>query len=287
MAKGWNLIIDVARCSGCYNCVLATKDEHIGNDFPGYCAPEPAQGHHWIRIKRTVRGSAPIVDAAYLPTMCNHCDAAPCVRAAKGPAVVKRDDGIVLISPEHAKGRRDLVASCPYGAIWWNDELQLPQKWTFDAHLLDSGWSTTRAAQACPNGAMRVVSLEQSEMNALVAAEGLEVLEPEAGTLPRVYYKNLYRFQGAFVAGKVLHLVDGKVDCAGRVRVVLSQGSKEIAVGETDAFGEFKFDGLGCDSGDYTVLASRDDGSSARATVHLGRSTYLGTMLLSAQTPQA
>jgi len=287
MTKGWNLIIDVAKCSGCYNCVLATKDEHIGNDFPGYCAPEPAQGHHWIRIKRMVRGSEPIVDVAYLPTMCNHCDTAPCVQAAKGPAIVKRDDGIVLISPEHAKGRRDLVGSCPYGAIWWNDELQLPQKWTFDAHLLDNGWRTTRAAQACPNEVMQVVSLEQSEMETLAANEGLEVLKPEARTLPRVYYKNLHRFQGAFIAGKVLHRADDKVDCADRARVVLFQGSKDIAVCETDAFGEFKFDGLACDSGSYAVLASHEGHGSAQRTVQLGRSIYLGTMLLNPGAPGA
>jgi Fe-S-cluster-containing dehydrogenase component len=42
--KQWGLIIDVARCTNCQNCVLATKDEYIGNtflpDFPG-CPPVP------------------------------------------------------------------------------------------------------------------------------------------------------------------------------------------------------------------------------------------------------
>ena len=36
--KKWNLIIDVALCEGCHNCSLAAKDEHVGNDFPGYSA---------------------------------------------------------------------------------------------------------------------------------------------------------------------------------------------------------------------------------------------------------
>jgi Fe-S-cluster-containing dehydrogenase component len=280
MVKGWNLIIDVAKCDGCYNCVLATKDEHIGNEFPGYAAPEPAQGHHWIRIERKVRGSAPMVDVAYLPTMCNHCDAAPCVKAANGPAITKRHDGIVLISPEHAKGRRDLVESCPYGAIWWNEELQLPQKWTFDAHLLDNGWKTTRGAQACPTVAMRVLSVDEAQMKALIEQENLEVLEPEKGTLPRVYYKSLHRFQRAFIAGKVLAGNNGTVDCVERARVVLKQGSREIAHTETDVFGEFKFDGLKCDSGTYTLIASREGDGSARCTAQLGESVYLGTMML-------
>ena len=34
----WNLIINVGRCENCYNCVIAEKDEHVGNDYPGYAA---------------------------------------------------------------------------------------------------------------------------------------------------------------------------------------------------------------------------------------------------------
>ena len=82
--KKWNLIVDVALCENCHNCTLAAKDEHVGNDFPGYAAPQPKRGHDWIRIERKVRGTAPMVDAAYLPTMCNHCDDAPCVKAGGG-----------------------------------------------------------------------------------------------------------------------------------------------------------------------------------------------------------
>ena len=280
MAKGWNLVIDVAKCEGCYNCVLATKDEHIGNAFAGYAAPEPEQGHHWIRIQRKVRGSAPMVDAAFLPTMCNHCDAAPCVTAANGPAISKRQDGVVLISPVHAKGRRDLVSSCPYGAIWWNEELQLPQKWTFDAHLLDSGWKTTRGAQACPTEAMRVVFNEAAEMQAIVEQEGLEVLKPELRTQPRVYYKNLHRFAGAFVGGKVLAPVAGVLECVAKAEVVLRRGTAEIARTATDAFGEFKFDGLKVGSGSYTVSASKQGVGEASVAAQLGESIYLGVLTL-------
>ena len=76
----------------------------------------------------------PMIDIAYVPTMCNHCDDAPCM-AKGGDAIKKRDDGIVIIDPVKAKGRKELVEACPYGHIWWNEELQLPQAWPFDAHL--------------------------------------------------------------------------------------------------------------------------------------------------------
>ena len=28
----WNLVFDVALCTGCWNCLLAVMDEYVGND---------------------------------------------------------------------------------------------------------------------------------------------------------------------------------------------------------------------------------------------------------------
>ena len=77
--KQWNLIVDVANCTNCNLCVLAVQDEYVGNEFPGYSAEMPKHGHKWIDIKQKVRGQAPIVDTAYLPVMCQHCDYAPSI----------------------------------------------------------------------------------------------------------------------------------------------------------------------------------------------------------------
>jgi Fe-S-cluster-containing dehydrogenase component len=127
----WNMIIDVAECTNCNLCTLAVMDEYVGNAWPGYTAPMPKHGHKWINILQKERGQVPMIDIAYVPTMCNHCDNPPCMAKA-GDAVKKREDGIVLIDPEKAKGRKDLVEACPYGHIWWNEELQLPQIWPFN-----------------------------------------------------------------------------------------------------------------------------------------------------------
>jgi Fe-S-cluster-containing dehydrogenase component len=42
----WNMIVDVEKCENCANCVIVTKDEHVGNDFPGYAAPQPLHAGH-------------------------------------------------------------------------------------------------------------------------------------------------------------------------------------------------------------------------------------------------
>ncbi len=194
----WNLIINVGRCENCYNCVIAEKDEHVGNDFPGYAAPASVSGESTIRILRRVEGQAPMVETTYLPVMCNHCDNAPCMKVG-GDAITKRKDGIVIIDPIKGKGRKDIVRSCPYKAIVWNEELQLPQTWIFDAHLLDKGWPRPRCQQACPTDVFEAVKLDDNAMAQKARTEGLKVLLPKLGAKPRVYYRGLERWEACFI----------------------------------------------------------------------------------------
>jgi Fe-S-cluster-containing dehydrogenase component len=282
----WNMIIDVAECTNCQLCTLAAMDEYVGNEWPGVAAPMPRHGHRWIDILQKERGQvtgqvtgqSPMIDIAYVPTMCNHCDNAPCL-AKGGDAVKKRDDGIVIIDPVRAKGRKDLVESCPYGHIWWNEELQLPQIWPFDAHLLDQGWQQTRGQQACPTGAMRAIKIEDEEMARLAREQQLEVLKPEAGTKPRVYYKNLWRYTKCFIGGSVSAEVNGIVDCVEGATVYLVKDGVTVETTVTDNYGDFKFDKLDENSGRYTIEVSAN-GRTRTVEAELGASLNLGEIRL-------
>ncbi len=262
----WNLIIDVAECHNCHNCFLACKDEYVGNDIKGYSAPQPLHGHKWIDILSRERGRYPTMDIAYVPIICNHCDEAPCIEQGAG-AVEKRQDGIVIIDPAKAVGRKDIVDSCPYGAIWWNEEHSLPQAWTFDAHLLDRGWKQPRCVQSCPTAAMKAVKTSDENMAALIAEENLEPLRPDLNTKPRVFYKNLHRYSKLFVAGEVLARANGVNDCLAGANVALAAEGQEPVATTTDAYGEYKLDGLEPDLGPCDLSISHD-GFPAQ-TVHL------------------
>src|SRR3972149_2409737 len=192
--KKWNMVIDLARCHECNDCFMADKDEFVGNDFPPYSLAQPWSGHRWMNIERRERGQYPIVQVVYRPTPCLHCDDAPCIKDSPEGAVYKRDDGLVIIDPAKAKGHPEIVKTCPYEVIYWNEELQLPQKCTGCAHLLDDGWTETRCSEICPTDAIPLALPDDAEMQRRVAADGLEVLKPELGAKPRVYYKNLYRW---------------------------------------------------------------------------------------------
>jgi Fe-S-cluster-containing dehydrogenase component len=275
----WNMIIDVAECTNCNLCTLATMDEYVGNAFPGYSAPMPRHGHKWIDILQKERGQVPMIDIAYVPTMCNHCDDAPCVSKGGG-AVKKRDDGIVLIDPLKARGRKDLVDACPYGHIWWNEELQLPQAWIFDAHLLDQGWKQTRGQQSCPTGAMRAICVEDGEMADIARDQQLEVMQPALGTKPRVYYKNLWRYSTCFIGGSVAAEAQGVVDCVEGAAVRLLKEGVVAAETVTDNYGDFKFDRLEENSGDYTIEIAAAGRPKKTVGAKLGASINLGEIRL-------
>lgn len=280
MSKKWNLIVDVERCDNCRNCFLATKDEHIGNDFPGYAAPQPEKEHSWVDIKQTERGHYPIVEANFMPVMCNHCDDAPCMKVAKDGAITKRDDGIVIIDPEKSKGQKEIVDACPYGAVYWNEEKQIPQAWIFDAHLLDTGWTKPRVEQSCPTDVFRSLKIDDSEMQRIKEDEGLVVLQPELESKPRVYYKNLHLMTTCFVSGSVIADVDGIEECTEAAVVVLKQNGSEVGRAETDVFGEFKIDKLAPQSGAYELTVSAASGTYATDLKVENDSLYLGVMKL-------
>jgi Fe-S-cluster-containing dehydrogenase component len=277
--KKWNLIIDVAECTNCNLCTLAAMDEYVGNEWRGYSAPMPKHGHKWINILQKERGQMPMIDIAYVPTMCNHCDDAPCMKAAPKGAIRKRKDGIVLIDPKRAKGQKQLVEACPYGHIWWNEEFQLPQAWTFDAHLIDQGWQQTRGQQSCPTGAMRAVCVEDADMTRMASEQSLEVMKPELNSKPRVYYRNLWRYSKCFIGGSVSEEKDGVIDCVEGASVQLVKDGASVAVTTTDNYGDFKFDRLDENSGAYTVQIYAG-GRSKIVETRLGSSINLGDIRL-------
>ncbi|NLO27813.1 MAG: oxidoreductase [Actinobacteria bacterium] len=261
------MIIDVAKCHDCNNCFIACQDEHAENDWAPYQAAMPRHGHRWMDILRHERGQNDRIDTAFLPKPCLQCEnPPPC--AAGGDFVGVREDGIVIFDLEAGRGR-DITASCPYGAIWWNEEEQLSQKCDFCAHLLDDpAWEpgVPRCVHTCPTGALTFVVEEPVAFARRIQAEGLAPYKEEIVPKPHVWYKNLHRFTKNFVAGQVLK----GGDVASGVTVVL-RGADSTAELVSDMFGEFRFDGLS--DGEYTLTA---EGKELTEVTVLGASVDAG-----------
>jgi len=230
-------IIDVSRCNGCYNCQIACKDEHVGNDWSPYAKPQPDTGQFWLKINELVRGTVPKVKVAYVPVLCMHCDDAPCIAVCPiEGAIYKRDDGLVIIDSDKCTGCKNCVDSCPYGVIYFNEDLNIAQKCTGCAHLLDGGWQEPRCTDACPTEAIKFG--EESELSHLISQA--EVWHSEFGVKPRVYYLNLPK---RFVAGTVYDPSQKEV-VIGATCTLMDSDSRARFTAMTDGFGDFWFEGL-------------------------------------------
>ncbi len=238
-------VIDVGRCTGCYNCQLACKDEHCGNDWRPYAAPQPLTGQFWMKVQENVCGTRPKLRIHYIPMLCNHCKNPACLDVCPVGAISKRPDGLVLIDPDKCVGCGQCREACPYDAIYYNPELGVCQKCTGCAHLLDHGHSLPRCVDACPTDALRFG--EEDELRELL--EGATVRKPESDCAPQVYYRNI---PGKFIAGTVYDPVEKEVVIG--AKCVLTGGGKTRTV-ETDDYGDFWFRDLPVGVFDLSITA--------------------------------
>lgn len=237
----FSILIDVNKCNGCYNCFLSCRDEFYGNDYPSYSAAQPLNDQFWMQVQEVERGIYPKPKVSYIPKPCMHCESAPCIAAAKDGAVYRRDDGIVIIDPEKAKGQEAIVNACPYRVIFWNAEKQIPQKCTMCAHRLDEGEKMPRCVESCPVEALVFGDLDdpKSQISKLSARLATESLHPEFATDALVQYVGIPK---RFVAGEVVYK-GNEGECAPGVKVTLSGGGQRLET-VTDIFGDFEFEGL-------------------------------------------
>ena len=279
----YGLAVDIERCTGCYSCFLACKDEHVGNDYLPTSAAQPETGHSWMRIEEVEHGAGTKVKVDYIPIPCQQCADAPCIRPEFGDAVYRRADGIVVIDPIKAKGRKEIVDSCPYGAIFWNEAAQLAQKCTLCAHMLDSGEKITRCAETCATQALFFGDLDDPESSiAKMLAEKagkVEIYRPELGTHPLMKYVALPK---PFIAGEVV-LADKPGETAIGAKVSLqAKADKTILTAKTDFLGDFEFKGLAANT-EYLLRAEYEGYLAREVTVRTDASLNVGELILSAK----
>lgn len=194
--KRYAMVIDLRRCIGCDACMVACKAEY---DVP------LGVFRTWVPYK--VVGTYPNVKKQFMPRLCNHCDNPPCVRACPVGATYKVEDGgFVLQHYDRCIGCKACMAACPYNARFmlpksrtYTDIASAVDKCTFCHHRVTQGLAPA-CVQTCI-GRARIfgdINDPRSEVAQLVANMPTQVLRPEAGTKPHVFYIGLDRNNSEF-----------------------------------------------------------------------------------------
>lgn len=121
-AKRLAMVIDLQRCTGCGGCALSCKSEN-----------NVQRGIAWASRKTKTVGKFPNVRFEFIPTLCNHCENAPCVKGCPTKAMHKGYGNITMHSPKKCIGCRTCIAMCPFGVVsihgeephghWKNEEV--------------------------------------------------------------------------------------------------------------------------------------------------------------------
>ena len=194
--KRYAMVVATRRCIGCMACQVACKAEY---DTP------LGVNRTWVPYK--VTGKYPNVSRKFLPRLCNHCEDPPCVRNCPVEATfVVEDGGFVLQRYERCIGCRSCMAACPYNARFmlpshrtYTPITNVVDKCTFCFHRV-----TQNLVPACVQtciGRSRVfgdINDPNSEVSYLIAKNPTQVLRPEQGTKPHVFYIGADRNQTEF-----------------------------------------------------------------------------------------
>ena len=208
------MVIDLAKCVGCYACVIACKQEH-------FLPP----GIVWNRVLISETGEYPVVTKQMYPVQCNHCKEAICVKACPTGATQKREDGVVWIDQNKCVGCRYCLVSCPYqvrvfhsdhgeyfpgqgptpfeeiGKRLYPHQKGVVLKCNFCMERIDSGLkkglkpgvdrdANTACVNACPTKARVFGDLDDPncEASRLIRERRGMPFHPEYGTEPSLYY---------------------------------------------------------------------------------------------------
>jgi len=209
----WAYGVDATKCIGCLRCVEACKRE---NDVP-------LTAHHfrtWVErvvylegedqpridsqqdpVNIAASGSegeyrfanryagAKVEKAFFVPKLCNQCTHPACVQVCPVGATYKGVDGVVLIDHKYCIGCRYCVQACPYGVRFFNEATGVSDKCTWCYHRITKGLQPA-CVEVCPVGARVFGDARdaQSPISLFIRNNRVQVLKPETGNGPNVYY---------------------------------------------------------------------------------------------------
>ncbi len=212
----WAYGVDATKCIGCLRCVEACKTEnnvsHDANHFRTWVEryayiegeEKPRIDSQADPVNIAASGSEKeyrfanrykdqkVDKAFFVPKLCNHCTHPACVQVCPTGATYKTADGVVLIDHTYCIGCQYCVQACPYGARFFDYENRVTNKCTWCYHRITKGLMPA-CVEVCPVEARIFGDLKdpQSKISQFVKNNRVQVLKPETGNAPNVFYIGL------------------------------------------------------------------------------------------------
>jgi Fe-S-cluster-containing dehydrogenase component len=222
MAK-WAMVIDLDKCTGCGDCMVACKLE---NNIAIVSPEEANEGRvmYWMNMITVYEGEYPNLRMKRFPKPCFHCENPPCTKVCPVYATYKNEDGLVGQIYHRCIGCRYCMTACPYTAKvfnWyepeWTDEYKsclnpdvsvrmkgVVEKCSFCSHRLmkaketadlevrdiDDGEYFPACGESCPTNAIYFGDLdnENSKVYQLSRSSRAYREFESLGTEPKVIY---------------------------------------------------------------------------------------------------
>jgi tetrathionate reductase subunit B len=195
-------LIDTTKCIGCGACVRACRAENaVPDGFYRTWIERYVVGVEETHVDSPLGGidGFPPVQVGFVshksffvPKMCNHCRATPCIQVCPVGASYHTEDGVVLVDQERCIGCGYCVQACPFGSRFLHPETHTASKCTWCYHRVTKGLKPA-CVSVCPTGTRQFGDLkkEGDPVRKALEQDRVQILQGHLLTEPQCYYLNL------------------------------------------------------------------------------------------------
>ncbi len=201
-AHRYAYLIDTTKCIGCGSCVRACAAENSVPDgfFRTWVERYVLNAESsYVDSPNGGKDGFPPIEPGFAPTksffvpkMCNHCKATPCIQVCPVGASYRTKDGVVLVDAKRCIGCGYCVQACPYGSRFLSPVTHTAEKCTWCYHRITKGLKPA-CVEVCPTGTRRFGDMmhEDDPVRHAIEHERVGVLQPQLLTEPHCYYLGL------------------------------------------------------------------------------------------------